>query len=151
MFYVKSDNKLSGHLISLLPGLEVLWAITLGDVNVRIAVLDGPCDLEHSCFYGAMLATPETLFSNVADSGFASQHGTHVASIIFGQHTGPVRGIAPLCTGILVPVFEDAPDGSFKACSQLDLARAITQAVEAGAHVITISGGRLAYLAKDSA
>jgi cyanobactin maturation PatA/PatG family protease len=42
-----------------------------------------------------------------------------------------------------VPVFSDGPDGSIAPCSQLDLARAIGQAVDAGAHIINISGGEL--------
>jgi len=74
----------------------------------------------------------------------AAQHGTHVASIIFGQHGSEVQGIAPKCQGLIVPVFADEPKGGLAPCSQIDLARAITQAVEAGAHIINISGGQLA-------
>jgi len=44
---------------------------------------------------------------------------------------------------VSVPIFSDGPDGSIAPCSQLDLARAITQAIEAGAHIINISGGEL--------
>jgi cyanobactin maturation PatA/PatG family protease len=44
-----------------------------------------------------------------------------------------------------VPVFSDNRRGSL---SQIDLARAINQAVEAGAHVINISGGELSQLGK---
>ena len=40
----------------------------------------------------------------------------------------------------MIPVFSDSRRGTL---SQLDLARAINQAVEAGAHVINISGGEL--------
>ena len=40
-----------------------------------------------------------------------------------------------------MPVFTDGPAGSLAPCSQLDLARAITQAAEAGAHVLNISAG----------
>src|SRR5439155_26143086 len=84
-----------------------------------------------------------TLISNGSKQPAATQHGTHVASVIFGQGNGSVRGIAPNCRGLVVPVFKDGPDGSIGACSQLDLARAIGQAVEHGAHVINISGGQL--------
>ncbi len=71
--------------------------------------------------------------------GSMSAHGTHVASIIFGQPGSPVRGIAPKCRGIIAPIFRDE---SLKV-SQLDLSRAIEQAVSAGAHIINISGGQL--------
>jgi cyanobactin maturation PatA/PatG family protease len=68
-----------------------------------------------------------------------SGHGTHVASIIFGQPESEVPGIVPQCRGLLVPIFAD------DRCSatQLDMARAIEQAANAGAHVINISGGQL--------
>jgi cyanobactin maturation PatA/PatG family protease len=71
-----------------------------------------------------------------------SGHGTHVASIIFGQPGSPVEGIAPQCKGIIVPVFSD----DRRRTSQLDLARGIEQAVNAGAHVINLSGGQLTEL-----
>jgi cyanobactin maturation PatA/PatG family protease len=68
-----------------------------------------------------------------------SLHGTHVTSVIFGQPGSPVMGIAPKCKGLIVPVFHD----DHLNLSQLDLARAIEQAVNAGAHIINISGGQL--------
>ena len=45
----------------------------------------------------------------------------------------------PAARGLLLPVFND--EG--RLLSQLDLSRAIEKAVEAGAHVINISGGQL--------
>ncbi|AFZ01069.1 PatA/PatG family cyanobactin maturation protease [Calothrix sp. PCC 6303] len=118
-----------------------------GDSKICVAVLDGPVDQSHPCFDGANLTQLPTLVSSVADRGSASQHGTHVASVIFGQHDSPVRGIAPNCRGLIVPVFSDGRDG-LAPCSQIDLARAITQAVEQGANVINISGGQLAASAE---
>ncbi len=134
--------------ISTLPGLKSLWAKTLGDLRVCVAVLDGPVDQSHPCFEEAQLKQLQTLVSGVANQGSASQHGTHVASIIFGQHNSPVRGIAPGCRGMIVPVFTDGTKGGLAPCSQVDLARAITQAVEQGANVINISGGQLAAWAE---
>lgn len=112
-----------------------------GDHGVCIAVLDGPVDLSHPCFEGADLTVLPTLAAQGAGNGRALAHGTHVASIIFGQPGGPVRGIAPNCRGLIVPIFSDADNGL--ACSQLDLARAILSAVDSGAHIINISGGQL--------
>jgi cyanobactin maturation PatA/PatG family protease len=118
-----------------------------GDSSICVAVVDGPVDQSHPCFDGANLTQLATLVSGVADGGSASQHGTHVASVIFGQHDSPVRGIAPHCRGLIVPVFADGREG-LAPCSQIDLARAITQAVEQGANVINISGGQLAASAE---
>jgi cyanobactin maturation PatA/PatG family protease len=133
---------------SALLGLKSLWVESLGDPGICVAVLDGPVDQSHPCFDGVNLTRLPTLVSGVADRGSASQHGTHVASIIFGQHDSPVLGIAPNCRGLIVPVFADGRGGGLAPCSQIDLARAITQAVEQGANVINISGGQLAASAE---
>jgi cyanobactin maturation PatA/PatG family protease len=116
---------------------------TEGDADICIAVLDGPVDLTHPCFNKAKMIQLETLVSGVANNGPSTRHGTFVASLIFGQPDSPIRGISPGCRGLLIPVFEDGPDNSLVPCSQIDLAHAITQAVEQGAHVINISGGQL--------
>ncbi len=111
-----------------------------GDRRVCVAVLDGPVDRTHPCFQGAELTALPTLVPEAARSdGRMSSHGTHVASIIFGQPGSNVPGIAPQCRGLLVPVFAD------DRCSatQLDLARGIEQAANAGAHIINLSGGQL--------
>jgi cysteine desulfurase family protein len=134
--------------ISTIPGLSDLWNETLGDPRVCIAVLDGSVDLSHPCFRGAKIALHPSAVSAVVDKGAATQHGTHVASVIFGQHGSPIKGIAPRCRGLVIPVFRDGPDGSVVPCSQVDLARAITLAVQyateqgVSALVINISGGQ---------
>lgn len=128
--------------MSLPSGIRELWAATLGDPAVCIAVLDGPVDLTHASFRGANLTTVETLVLGSGDLGPACRHGTHVASVIFGQHNGSVPGVAPGCRGVFVPIFQSLGEQSFQPCSQLDLARAITQALQQGAHIINVSGGQ---------
>ena len=112
-----------------------------GHPDICIAVLDGPVDLRHPCFQGANLSVLPTLVSSEAirPDGAMSGHGTHVASIVFGQPGSPVTGVAPQCRGVIVPIFAD------DRCSatQLDLARGIEQAAQAGAHIINLSGGQL--------
>jgi len=135
-------------IATLLPELQSLWGESLGDSRITVAILDGLVDQSHPCFNGANLTRLQTLVSGVADQGSASQHGTHVTSVIFGQHGSFVRGIAPRCRGLIVPVFTNGSQGGISPCSQIDLARAITQAVEQGANVINISGGQLAASAE---
>ena len=147
----------SGFNLSVLPGLSAMWAETLGDPRVMIAVLDGPVDLRHPCFAGAELITPTAhdpapLNRQSAEQfdPLSAEHGTHVTSVIFGQHGSAVTGVAPRCRGIILPVFHRRANGSLAPCSQVDLARAITQAVQlaeregALALVINISGGQFA-------
>jgi hypothetical protein len=128
--------------IAFFEDLQLLWAETLGDPEVIIAILDGPVDRSHPSLKGAKLRQLESLVPADADDGPACQHGTHVASVIFGQHNGPVRGVAPGCRGLIIPIFESVPGDGFRSCSQLTLAYALSLAVQYGAQIINISGGQ---------
>jgi hypothetical protein len=110
-----------------------------GDPRVRIAVIDGPVDRSHPCFAGASLDQLEAP-SQSPDLAVASAHGTSVASVIFGQPGSPVPGIVPRCHGIMVPVLHQRRGAL--AGSQIDLARGIALALNAGAAVINISAGQ---------
>jgi cyanobactin maturation PatA/PatG family protease len=120
--------------------LDALWARSRGDRDICIAVLDGPVDLSHRSLRHAQLTGIETIVPSEPDDGPACRHGTHIASVLFG--CDPVQGIAPYCRGLIVPIFASGREGELIVCSQTDLARAILQALEGGAHVINISGGQ---------
>jgi cyanobactin maturation PatA/PatG family protease len=126
-----------------IAGLQDLWAETFGDPQICVAVLDGLVDQSHPSLVDAKLTQLEPLTSNISNQGSAAQHGTHVTSIIFGQHHESVSGIAPQCRGLLIPIFTDGRGDAIAPCSQLDLARAILLAANHGAHIINISGGQL--------
>ena len=121
--------------------IHKLWNLTQGDSQICVAILDGLVDQSHDCLNAANLTRLPTLIQGEATAnGSMSGHGTHVASIIFGQHnSSELRGIAPQCRGLIVPIFGD----NNKKLSQLDLARAIEQAVNDGAHIINVSAGQL--------
>lgn len=100
--------------------LDRLHTISQGDSSICVAVLDGPVDQAHPCFQGANLTYLPTLVQEAAKvDGSMSMHGTHVASILFGQPGSPVQGIVPQCKGIIIPIFAD----DRRRTSQLDLAR----------------------------
>ncbi len=126
---------------SIKTEIQKLWNLTQGDSQICVAILDGLVDQSHDCFNAANLTRLPTLIQGEATAnGSMSGHGTHVASIIFGQHnSSELRGIAPQCRGLIVPIFGD----NNRKLSQLDLARAIEQAVNAGAHIINVSAGQL--------
>jgi cyanobactin maturation PatA/PatG family protease len=119
-------------------GLEELTDETRGDPRVSVALLDGLVDTNHPCFQGANLEILSTLVQDRGPAGGMAAHGTHIASLLFGQPGSPIEGVAPGCRGLIIPVFSD----DRRHLPQMDLARAITQAVEAGAHLINISGGQ---------
>ena len=123
----------------MIPGLQALHKLTPGSPEITVAILDGVVDTQHPCFQGAKLTRLPTLVLHGATSGQMSTHGTHIASLIFGQPNTEIEGIAPQCHGLLLPVFSD----DRRRLSQLDLARAIEQAAENGAQIISISGGAL--------
>jgi subtilisin family serine protease len=117
---------------------DILYVFGGGDPAITIAVLDGPVDRTHDCFRGARLSPLDTVAqSSRSADGQATAQGTHIASLIFGQPCSSAEGLAPLCRGLIVPIFPDDRWG----CSQAELARAITLAVNHGANVINVSGG----------
>lgn len=113
-----------------------------GKPDVCVAVLDGAVDKFHSCLASVNLIQIET-FSDVVRQGQAPQHGTHIASVIFGQHNNLVKSIAPHCRGLIVPIFTNGDRSILAPCTQIDLAIAILQVVQHGANIINISGGQL--------
>src|SRR5262245_23551001 len=113
-----------------------LWRRTEGNPAIRAAILDGPVDLSDPDLAGARLKQ-RSIASRAA--GAPSRHGTQVARLIVGQRCG----IAARCTAISLPIFESA-DSGLASCSQLDLAQALTAAIQEDVHVINVSGGQFA-------
>lgn len=123
----------------MLNEIEQLWAKTKGNSSITIAVLDGAIQANHPCFEGAKL----NILPSVAHSTHPSNHGTQVTSIIFGQHGSAVKGVAPNCKGLIIPIFETGTNNLIQGTNQTNLARAIDLALEHGANIINISGGKL--------
>ncbi len=118
-----SDSLIENALrINTIPGIPELWAETLGDKRVCIAVIDSNIDYEHSSFKGADIRTIGLFNSgnNGSNENYTLDHGTSVASIIFGQHHSLIKGLAPDCKGIIIPVFR-SKEQDVTSCSQLDL------------------------------
>jgi hypothetical protein len=135
------QTPLSGHEHhrDLEAALLEIWAITGGDPEICVGIIDGAVDLSHESLQQARLTQVPP--PNGAPAGPAADHGTHVASVIFGQPNGPVHGLAPDCRGFVVPLFADAKADGYGAVSQPRLAAAISAAVDLGAHVINVSAG----------
>ncbi|MEM7584869.1 MAG: S8 family serine peptidase [Acidobacteriota bacterium] len=118
--------------------IQPLHAITRGRPEIRVAVLDGPVDTAHEAFRDARLdVLDDGLAPGEPARGAAAVHGTLVASILFGR-----EGIAPGCHGLAIPIYRQDLHSHTQPASQLLLASAIDRAVDAGAHVINVSGGQ---------
>lgn len=134
---------MAAQILAAVPGLDECQQQSLGDPGICIAIVDSRADLSHPSFAGADIReVMPTWLRSVMGNGGAS-HGTHIASVIFGQPGGPVAGIAPRCRGIIIPVYGEREDGQLRSCSQADLGRAISLALGEGANLINISGGEL--------
>ncbi len=125
--------------LARVPGLEALRGLARGGEGITIAVIDGPVDLDHPVFVGAdiRLADGATRWPARLGNRMA-EHGTMVASILFGQPGSGVEGVAPRARGLVIPVYNI---DSGKA-PQLEVARAIELALQEGADVINFSGGQ---------
>ena len=121
------------------PGLEALRTLANGGAGLTVAVIDGPVDLDHPVFEGADLrmASGSTRWPARPGNRMA-EHGTMVASILFGQPGSAVEGVCPCARGVVVPVY----DISTGRAPQLEIARAIELAIDEGANIINFSGGQ---------
>lgn len=127
-----------------IDGLYELKKFGLGSPHLKIAVLDGFPDLKHSCFntVGGKLEAYSPEISPSSTSGLALKHGTAVCSLIFGKPGSIVEGVAPGCSGVILPIYSHDTNGNFYSASQVLLARAIEMAIEHEVHIINISGGQ---------
>jgi hypothetical protein len=76
-----------------IAGLPNLWAETLGEPQICVAILDGWVDRSHPSLAESKLTQLEPLVLSVSPQASVSQHGTQVTSIILGQHRSSLRGV----------------------------------------------------------
>ena len=125
--------------------LKELLKFGRGNANIKIAVLDGSVDLKHPCFNTVennLVAYDDAQIQPSATKGLALKHGTAVCSLIFGKPNSSVEGVAPGCSGLIIPIYTEDDNGVFSSASQVELARAIEIAIQKGANIINISGGQ---------
>lgn len=128
--YGSSLNSLV-NVSKFVPGLAKLQAITKGDSSIKIAVLDGAYDRNNSVFVGSRVKQFDLGMGLVP-----TEHGTHTTSIIFGQPSSKVQGVAPGCSGLVIPVLDHT-----LSCSQDALARGIKIAIDNGCAIVNVSAG----------
>jgi cyanobactin maturation PatA/PatG family protease len=125
------------NITEMLPGIEALWNKTKGDPTIKIAVLDGPVDVQHPALKGATIQALDA----PAKSKVRSIHGTFVSSLIFANHQSGILGIAPNCSGLVKSIYREDENGYLLSSSQSDIEQGIRIALENGADIINISGG----------
>ena len=135
--HVRSDQQRCAQLLRL-ARIEKLRALSSGDPNICIALLDGPVYRNHPCFKNARIDTGSEL---KAESSLAAiDHATCLASMLVGRGER-VLGLCPDCTLLSFPII----DKHFQAGSlsptvaAARISKAIMQAADSGASVIQLS------------
>jgi hypothetical protein len=125
-------------------GLETLMGQTEGDPSVHIGVIDGPARLTHPDLKSCRV----TISGDIAEwdcvnpQSEACQHGTFILGGLAAARDAEVPGICPACTFIMRPIFCEAPTvRDCPAVSSADLARHVTELMNAGVNIINLSLG----------
>ena len=104
-----------------------------------VGIVDGPPDLKSPEFESAWLSVEQLMLPDGQVE--ADPHGTEVCGLIVGRRFG----FAPDGVGLALPVFFRARgDGSGPSGSQIDIARALTLAVQRGVDIVNVSAGQKA-------
>jgi subtilisin family serine protease len=123
--------------------LKGLMRLSRGSPKIRVGLIDGPVALDHPDLGRENIhVIPGKLSGACAlASSAACMHGTFVAGILSAKRTSQAPGICPECTLLVRPIFEETTPGTgqMPRATPENLADAIVDCVNAGAHVINLS------------
>jgi subtilisin family serine protease len=122
--------------------LTPLMELTAGRPEVLVGLVDGPVALDHPELAGASVREiPGRLRGSCARAESAAcMHGTFVAGVLAARRGGAAPAVCPGCTLLVRPIFAEEGRGG-PAASPEELAAAVVDCVEAGAHVVNLSLG----------
>jgi subtilisin family serine protease len=120
--------------------LQGLMALTSGNADVRIGLVDGPVAIDHPDLAEATIVPLAGGGVCDRDDSGACSHGTFVAGILAARRGSSAPAICPGCTLLVRPVFgELAEGGSIPTATPDEVGRAIVDCVEAGARIVNLS------------
>jgi subtilisin family serine protease len=123
--------------------LTTLMERTSGRSELIIGLIDGPIAMTHPDLAGERIREiPGKLAGTCAQAGsIACMHGTFVAGILSAKRGCVAPAICPGCTLLVRPIFaETTPtNGQMPSATPEELAAAIVECVDAGAHIINMS------------
>ncbi len=123
-------------------GLRSLMDRTPGAPEVSIALIDGPVAADHPLLAAATIRPVGGISAACrGDSSVACNHGTFVAGVLVASRESGVAGICPGCTLLVRPIFSDVstPGDRMPIATLDELAAAIVDCVNAGAHLLNVS------------
>lgn len=126
-------------LVKLTP----LMQLANGRAETAIGLIDGPVVTAHPDLTGARIreiaGKPGGTCARANSA--ACMHGTFVAGILCAKRGSAAPAICPNCTLLIRPIFAEttSADGQMPSATPEELAAAIIDCVDAGAHVINLS------------
>jgi hypothetical protein len=126
-----------------LVGLSKLMALTVGNHEVIIGLIDGPVAVTHRDLGAENIREipGRTQGACAPASGPACVHGTFTAGILSAKRGSAAPAICPSCTLLIRPIFNEPASGNERMPSATpdELATAIVECIGAGARVINLS------------
>lgn len=126
-------------LVKLAP----LMQIASGRAETRVALIDGPVSTNHPELSGTKIVELPGKIGGTCQSAtsIACMHGTFVAGILSAKRGSVAPAICPDCTLIIRPIFAEttSTNGQMPSATPEELAAAIIDCIDAGAHVINLS------------
>jgi len=123
--------------------LTVLMERTEGKPNIVIGLIDGPVATDHPYLAGGNIREIRGSMSGRCTQAGSSAclHGTFVGGILSGKRSSVAPAICPNCTLLARPIFTEAIPRSMEMprATPKELATAIIECINAGAHVLNLS------------
>jgi len=123
--------------------LRPLMELSSGRVETTIALIDGPIASNHKDLSNTNIREiPGTLAGTCARAdSVACMHGTFVAGILCATRGSAAPAICPKCTLLVRPIFAEgiSANGHMPSATPQELATALSDCIEGGAHVINLS------------
>ena len=137
-----ADPKHSTSTLDLVK-LASLMTLTRGSSQIRIGLIDGPVDLNHSDFAVSRIETI-TIKKDAAclnSKSHACAHGTFVAGMLSAMPGAAAPAICPGCVLLVRPIFFETIGGTNEqpSANPAELGAAIFDCIRAGARVINLS------------
>lgn len=123
-----------------MAGLTRLLELTWGGPEVAVGLVDGPVLLGHPELRDAAVRVLRGSRQPADAAGY--QHGTFTAGMLFARRGAAAPAICPGCRLVLRSIFPgDRGEGGYGAqvTSAAELASAVAECVDAGAHVVNVS------------
>src|SRR5580698_2558490 len=127
--------------------LSALMSRRSGRREISVALIDGPVNTSHPALVGGNIQEiPGKLRSTcVRASSTACMHGTFVAGILSARRGSSAPAICPDCTLLVRPIFGETAhcNSGMPSAAPAELAAAIIDTIQRGAHVINLSAALL--------